>query len=199
MSTLNRKPNDLDMMALLVDAMGSSTGGAIERSEARGQVMAVNSQELPVKGSGDPGWAKIGVTFGPVVSPGDLFVQATLPPGWTKRATDHSMWNDIIDDKGRRRGQFFYKAAFYDRSAHLSGPYRRYTVQRIYSDDRDLFQAQVLDGETEIHRTEAIQISEDQAKDWKARDAANAKATDDALAWLTERYPDHADPSAYWD
>ena len=30
------------------------------------------------------------------------------------------MWNEIIDAKGHVRGTMFYKAAFYDRSAHMS-------------------------------------------------------------------------------
>ena len=60
-----------------------------------------------------------GIVFlGPV--PNDaLFQYVTLPEGWHKQPTEHSMWSHLLDDKDRKRASIFYKAAFYDRSAQL--------------------------------------------------------------------------------
>ena len=60
----------------------------------------------------------MGIVFGKEVD--DLFVEVTLPAGWKKEATDHSMWSKLVDDKGRERASIFYKAAFYDRDAHIN-------------------------------------------------------------------------------
>lgn len=54
-------------------------------------------------------------------SKGDkLFLDVELPIGWQIKNTDHSMWNELVDDKGRVRATFFYKAAFYDRDAFIN-------------------------------------------------------------------------------
>ena len=44
---------------------------------------------------------------------------ATLPPGWSRQGSDHAMWAHLLDEHGRQRVGIFYKAAFYDRSAHM--------------------------------------------------------------------------------
>jgi hypothetical protein len=72
---------------------------AIENQEAEGQ--------------------KEGVKFGKPLPDNSIFCNAELPKGWKKRATDHSMWSELVDDKGVVRAQIFYKAAFYDRSAFM--------------------------------------------------------------------------------
>ena len=41
-----------------------------------------------------------------------------MPQGWTRRATDHDMHSEILDEAGKIRISVFYKAAFYDRRAH---------------------------------------------------------------------------------
>jgi hypothetical protein len=74
------------------------------------------SQELPKECPRDALEA-LGFVFGEDAD--DIFVTVKFPDGWDKKATDHSMWSDLLDDKGRRRGNIFYKAAFYDRSAHM--------------------------------------------------------------------------------
>jgi hypothetical protein len=49
-----------------------------------------------------------------------LFRQATLPTGWAREGSEHSMGSYIVDELGRRRCSIFFKNAFYDRSANLS-------------------------------------------------------------------------------
>lgn len=95
--------------------------GAIERSEARGHQELVNSTQLPTDCRPEDK-AKLeaaGVVFGEPNPRDPMFCDATLPAGWKKVATDHSMWSDIVDETGKKRGSIFYKAAFYDRSATL--------------------------------------------------------------------------------
>jgi hypothetical protein len=47
--------------------------------------------------------------------------------------SDHAMWSYLVDELGRERVSIFYKAAFYDRSAHMSltslGSYVRNSVE----------------------------------------------------------------------
>ena len=94
---------------------------AIEAQEKRGQAELVNSEALPFKGSQTdcPKLIEAGVKFGPKLADDPLFCEAVLPKGWKKRATDHDMWSELVDDKGVVRASIFYKAAFYDRKAFI--------------------------------------------------------------------------------
>ena len=100
------------------------TGGgnprAIEDQEARGQAELVNSEVLPASCGGREKLEAAGVVFGSPVDGDPLFVHAALPDGWKKRPTEHSMWSDLIDAEGKVRANIFYKAAFYDRKAHMN-------------------------------------------------------------------------------
>lgn len=95
-------------------------GSGIEAQEARGQKQLLESTVLPTRGSEDPTFVELGFVFGDPVKGDPLFREATLPAGWTKKGTDHSMWTTIEDERGIERVAIFYKAAFYDRSAHMN-------------------------------------------------------------------------------
>ena len=91
---------------------------AIEASEARGQSQLVSSTKLPVQVHGDrQKLTDAGVVFGEPDERDSLFCEATLPAGWKKVATDHSMWSKLVDADGNEVASIFYKAAFYDRRA----------------------------------------------------------------------------------
>jgi hypothetical protein len=109
-------------MALALDALifPQGDGAAILAQEARGQAQLVASESLPTDTGGhDADFIALGFTFGDP-DPGDpLFRPATLPAYWTRRATDHSMWSEIVDGDDRVRVMIFYKAAFYDRRANM--------------------------------------------------------------------------------
>lgn len=96
---------------------------AIEAQESRGQNELIESTQLPVqvrgKKDGKADLEVLGVVFGATCSDDPLFCEATLPEGWIKRATDHSMWSELVDENGKVRANIFYKAAFYDRSAFM--------------------------------------------------------------------------------
>jgi hypothetical protein len=98
---------------------GTLMPGGIERSERQGQQQLVESDTLPraVLGEDRALYEKLGFTFAGPVPGDDLFVFATLPPGWKKERSGHAMWSHIVDEQGKKRVAIFYKAAFYDRRA----------------------------------------------------------------------------------
>lgn len=111
--------------ALMLGAMlalgGEKIGAGIEAMESRGQDELVASQVLPTDMAGitDAELTALGFELGPVCEDDPIFRYAILPPGWTKRKTEHAMWSEIVDGAGTVRFLVFYKAAFYDRSAFL--------------------------------------------------------------------------------
>lgn len=171
-----------------------ATPSGIERSEKAGQQALVASSDMPKQMSPNrEAFEKVGFKFGAEVD--EIFLSATLPPGWTRAATSHSMHSDILDEKGRVRVGVFYKAAFYDRraDAHLQ---RRFQVQWLYPNrDRDngIKEGEraymVADAGAEIYRTPSFS-----ARDWDADKQHRAVAE----AWLNEAAPNHEDPTAYW-
>ena len=92
---------------------------AIENQEANGQRELVEGAQLPVEITGKEILEKAGIKFGESLPDDPLFCYAELPKGWKKQATEHSMWSDLVDDKGVVRATIFYKAAFYDRRATM--------------------------------------------------------------------------------
>lgn len=110
-----------DPSLMLAASMGGGVGRAVEDQERSGQGSFVASDTLPADMRGDvDGLKAAGVVFGELVEGDPLFRYVTLPPGWTKEPTEHSMWSRLFDDRGNERAMVFYKAAFYDRSAFLS-------------------------------------------------------------------------------
>lgn len=99
--------------------MAAAIPGGIEMQEARGQKALCESTLLPkeIMVGTRKEFEDLGIKFGEEVD--DLFVDATLPEGWKKEGTDHSMWSHIVDEKGKEIAAIFYKAAFYDRRAHM--------------------------------------------------------------------------------
>ena len=102
--------------------MVASTPGGIEAQEKAGQQELVNSDKLPTRFNccTQEEFEALGFTFGDEVEGAPIFRHATLPAGWKREAADHDMWSYIVDETGTRRVSIFYKAAFYDRSAHMS-------------------------------------------------------------------------------
>ena len=97
---------------LLLGAMVMGSSRAIEHQEAQGQRELVNSESLPVRmNGGKPILESLGFKFGKHDGK-DLFIECEMPTGWKKVGTDHSMWSNLLDDKGRVRANIFYKAAF---------------------------------------------------------------------------------------
>lgn len=170
----------------LKNARVAATPGGIEAQEKAGQQALVASTDMPKDMSPDrAAFEKLGFTFGEPVD--DLFIKATLPAGWARSATSHSMHSDILDEKGRRRVAVFYKAAFYDRSASAT-LVARYSMQRDYDLPQDQVSFVVKDAGREIYRTTATAY-----KDYKDSERHREVAT----KWLTEAIPNAFDQSAF--
>lgn len=177
----------------LANAIVASTPGGIEAQEKRGQTALVNSTNMPKEMSPSrEAFEKLGFVFGDAVD--DLFLKATLPAGWTRAATDHSMHSDILDEKGRKRVGVFYKAAFYDRSAdaHLVA---RFRVERKYPKDDvrvtgdTVLPTIITDGGIEIHC-----VGECSRRDYDSVD----RLDNEARKWLDENRHGWRDPVESW-
>lgn len=176
-----------DPLMTLLSTMGS---GGIERQEARGQQELVNSASLPTECNGREALEAAGVKFGEPYKDDPLFCDAVLPEGWKKRATDHSMWSDLVDAKGRVRAKIFYKAAHYDRRADMYVE-RRFSFSAHHNgSDKDHYACVITDCGKPLHT-----VGETLRSDFNARDGIEKKAE----AWLYERFPDWQSVSAYWD
>lgn len=117
----------------------ASTPGGIEQQEAQGQQNLVQSTTLPIKGD----WEVLerwGVVQGEPID--KLFCHCTLPDGWTKAPTDHSLWSSLVDARGLIRASIFYKAAFYDRDAFFH-KISRFTKAKVFRSEETSYYQQV--------------------------------------------------------
>ena len=179
----------------------ASTPGGIEAQEAAGQKAFINSEILPknmLDGCTIEKLESLGIKF--MDDADDIFINVILPDGWKKQPTEHSMWSDLIDEKGRKRASIFYKAAFYDRSSHISLNHRflcrckpedEYKTDISYEDRKNgNWYGIVKDCGKTIYRTEPIK-----AANYDQQDELFFKAKE----WLEENYPDYENELAYWD
>lgn len=133
----------------------------------------------------------------------DLFYNVKLPEGWEIKATDHSMWNELLDNKGRKRAQFFYKAAFYDRDAFINFSTRfRVSVDHIADPAEEYdtwknsdYQGTVKDGTEVIYCTACRPVSGSYFDDDKIKSELHEKLE----VFMKEHYPDYENILAYWD
>ena len=110
----SKRPND----AHLLGSMVQGNDGYIEGMEAAGQTELLLSDKIPVDGD-DSKLEALGFTLGDPDPDDPIFRSCSLPDGWKREASDHSMWSYIVDADGYRRVAVFYKAAYYDRNAHF--------------------------------------------------------------------------------
>ena len=180
--------------------MVASTPGGIEAQEARGQQELVNNEALPECSNCDRADLEtLGFIFKGLID--NLFVEVQLPEGWKKVATDHSMHSNLLDERGRKRGSIFYKAAFYDRRADwfLERRFSR-SVQPVGGYDQD------YDNETTQRECIVTDCDEVIWQSGAVGPSGNLKCydIDNVLSplgteWLEENYPDWKDPLAYWE
>lgn len=172
---------------------------AIEAQESQGQSSFVGSDTLPTKLSTED---KLilelnGFIFFGKVPGDDIFQYITMPGGWKKARTDHSMWSDLLDDKGRKRGSIFYKAAFYDRDAHMNLNCRISFGMNHDNENEEVVEFLVKDHDgTIIHAFEPIKLTGDPSKDY---DIKYSNRSPECLQWMNDNFPNYKDPAAYWD
>lgn len=95
----------------------------IEGMEEAGQRQLLESTVIPTRmlhGCTEQTLLDLGFELGPEVDGDPLFREARLPAGWSRQSGEHTMWSYLVDGSGKRRVAMFYKAAYYDRGAHLS-------------------------------------------------------------------------------
>jgi hypothetical protein len=135
----------------------------------------------------------------------DLFCNVELPEGWEIKATDHTMWNELIDNKGRKRATFFYKAAYYDRDAFINFE-TRYQIEATHNcdpcEDYDIWRkadyiGTVKDGDKIIYATKCVPVPEPFSydEDTKIKNILYAELED----FMNKNYPEYKDFHAYWD
>lgn len=187
------------------NAIAAATPGGIEAQEARGQRDFVANETLPRKCNFcfREQLMRMGIAFGEPVD--DLFISVQLPSGWTKKATSHSMWSELLDEKGRKRASVFYKAAFYDRDAFVD------LVRRFScgcepvggwekSTNRSKWHGFVRDcGETVWQTDETLGPQPEEKEQYLAWSDSRQVLAGKAEDWLNENWPDWKDPLAYWD
>lgn len=171
---------------------------AIERQESEGQKEVVSSLQLPRICNHPHGtnaseqYHKMGIQVFTSSKGDDLFMGVKLPDGWKKESTDHSMWNNLIDDKGRIRATFFYKAAFYDRDAFVNFKHR-YIFCTEYAEKSDANSYPkfycVKDNATDkiLFQTEITNEYHD------------SKLEQQCVDYLKTNYPDYENLNAYWE
>lgn len=181
--------------------------GGIEAQEAQGQNTFVNSETLPIdcNFSSREVFEAMGIVYGEREQDDAIFVPVILPDGWKKVPTSHSMWSELRDEKGRKRASIFYKAAFYDRSAHIS-PARRfsYTYEPVggYDDPENAnprYHSVVIDCGNVIWESEPFRPqpnSYDEMNNWLDE---KDEMVQQAKRWLIQNYPDYQDVLAYQD
>ena len=99
-----------------------ATTGQIEEQEKAGQAALAGSGKafLPRESNLDrlTVTKRTGILFHEDAD--ELFVQVTLPPGWSIQPTEHALYTVLQDAAGKLQAEVFYKAAFYDRKADIT-------------------------------------------------------------------------------
>lgn len=188
------------MLNDLLNLFVAAVPGGIEAQEAQGQREFVRAETLPIKClyCERKQIEAMGIVYGEPVD--DLFVKVQLPEGWRKERTDHSMWSNLLDAKGRKRASIFYKAAFYDLDAHI-GLNAFHTIDteflaedgfRIEYGEHAYVQYVVKDADGKACFT-SERLPEDHG--YMESDKVRAQCKE----WLNEHRPQWGDPLAYWD
>ena len=157
---------------------------AIELQEKTGQRELITSNQLPVslgmRGTANEDYEKMGIRIIGETEGDNIFFDVELPQGWKIQPTEHPMWSELVDSKGRIRSSIFYKAVFYDRSAHVRISHR-YEVHCEYEGKNKIFYHIVKDNETNKIIFGNVKTSEK-----------------DGAEFLNKAFPDWRNPHAYW-
>jgi hypothetical protein len=205
----------------VLGAIIANTPGGIERQEAEGQLRLIANAQLPIKVNSGPqvGGEKVYTDMGIHVvgiDPSDkIFFNVVLPEGWSKVPTDHSMWSDLRDQYGRKRGSIFFKAAFYDYEAFFNQECRFYVrVEPIDAYKSDITYEEreampkvgrVYDCDKVVFETDPVQLeaaATREARDatyWAKQDSDKKDLSKQCEEWLNSHgYTEYKDVNAYW-
>lgn len=176
----------------------------IEAQELEGQAELMYGTEFPIDCdlSLDQ-LSRLGFKIGENID--RVFRECSLPTGWEIVPTSHSMWNDVLDGNGIKRASMFYKASFYDRSAHVHFNSRYFVEKKHEGDTPEVSYKErkrlpvsyvVTDRQTgkELYTT-AVVTPQEGDEPWDIDDMLRPEADN----WLNENYALHKDSLAYWD
>lgn len=180
----------------------SKPSGMIMAGEAAGAAAMRASKRLPKSGllEHQEALEKIGFVFGDEID--KVLVAATLPEGWGLVGNNphDARHMALCDEKGRQRGHVFIKTTSYDYTGYVSWN-SRFSVDTIVEDGRDkydlgedeeaLLVGVVMDGSTEIYRTEPQSAPR---RDYEVSDQLSKKARQ----WLLVKYPQADNPFEHW-
>lgn len=134
----------------------------------------------------------------------DLFLSVELPEGWEIRTTGHSMWNEVYDNNGRRRIQYFYKAVSYDRDAFTNfdcrynfriEPFDKYESDATYEERMLKPWTVVLTDSGEV--TKILDTRQPNSK--VSYQNIQDELRDIGQNYINEHFPNWNDINAYWD
>jgi hypothetical protein len=143
----------------------------------------------------------------------DGVLHLTPPNGWRLMTPPHSLWTDLVDQDGHKRGSIFSETSYYDRSPRIEIT-PRFTVREVYLDDNE----KLITGTGEVGYSQWV-VHDLQTKSFsyrhppslfvhyasaaphitKAALAEKRLATECCIAWLDTAYPDWRKPDAYWE
>ncbi len=178
---------------------------AINKQEAEGQqqIIAEGGSQLPTEMNGctEEQLLELGFTLGALKVDDPKFRYGGLPSGWKIVGTDHDMHSNILDEKNRKRGGIFYKAAFYERQAHISLACR-YNQGMLYGGVKEPGNEHLASGESQYIITD---LEVERQIIWKGEiimpDGYDSDINNKAHQELNEAlkaYPDYQNPIAYW-
>lgn len=183
----------------LIRAMNGEKN-VIEHMVSEGQQEAIRRVHVAKKvRPSKEAWEQLGFTFTDIEGD-DILCNATLPKGWSIQATEHSMWNNIIDENGMIRGRMYYKAAFYDRHAHMYLECR-YKMCNIYvGEDHSTTEIYFGNNEEKLFVAGQIHSKENETREERlARYNLEEELEEKTRNWANQNYPDWENVHAYWD
>lgn len=191
--------DELEGLMMLFRAM-SGEKNVIENMEFEGQQRAIQNtmmakEMIPSREV----WENLGFTFVDT-DYDDVLCEATLPEGWSIKATEHSMWSDIIDGNGMKRGSMFYKSSFWDRNAHMNLSCRYGVCIDYIGDDNSIEEIYFGNDQEKLFVAGQIHRSSDYNRDSiLTRLEEEDQLTTAAEKFGDEFYPDWRNVNAYWD
>lgn len=180
--------------AMLAMAIGMNTGSASEGLETvqnAEQDRARSSCQLPRKMyPSKEVFEAFGFTFKDIDDP--ILYQASLPEGWLLKK-ENGYWTNLIDEKGRKRGNFFYKGAFYDRNGSMK-LFQRFSIKEEATipekwEGPYIISVKDSDGNTIFTAGKCDKLFSDEYN----------KLIDQAKEFLHTNYPNWEDPTKYWN
>lgn len=181
--------NELSKMSAIIRGI-KGEDNIVENIEKEGQQHVINNIMVARKmWPSKEHFEQLGFIFEDI--PGDdVLCYATLPKGWSIKATNHPMWNDIIDENGMIRTEMFYKADFYDRKAHMDLRCRYRVCSRYVDEKHSITEIYFGNDEEILFIAGRAPINEYDNKE---------KLEELASKFANENYPDWENVHAYWD